>query len=39
VTNRLELAGLEVRATAVREADSEREQTPQAFMIARKMSR
>jgi ubiquinone/menaquinone biosynthesis C-methylase UbiE len=34
VTNRLENAGLEVRATALREPEFDHEQTPQAFVIA-----
>ncbi len=35
VTARLELAGLEVRATVLREPEFDHEQTPQAFVIAR----
>jgi len=35
VCNRLEHAGLEVRATALREPEFTHEQTPQAFVIAR----
>ena len=37
VTARLEGVGLEVRATAVREAEFDHEQTSQAFVIARKI--
>jgi hypothetical protein len=39
VTTRLEAAGLEVRATAVREPEFDHEQTPQAFVIAREIAR
>ena len=35
VTSRLECAGLEVRATALREPEFDHETTPQAFVIAR----